>query len=277
MTKPPPNTPHGVVDYATWLLAVLMLTLAMFVDDQSVQETFAFGGVVAALSPLVLRLAKDWWFRAGKDGLEAGFRTYDDEAEGAAAASAAAAPTPEQLETSIASDDGADPTPSDQDSEVIGYLNFMSANIAIKGVFAEAADGTDLAGSDLRLYIYDEEHRDLRAVGRSGTRAWQVGRGAVGEAYDTRKFVCATGAAVSDDTHRLTEEEKEAYRGLAAVIATPVFNGSGTVIGVVSAASSDLQNQLITPEAEQELMLAALLLSRILVELLQWFTDDASS
>lgn len=189
--------------------------------------------------------------------------------------------TPSDVAQDIASTDSGPPTASPEDAEIIGTLNYSAGALAVRAIFDWAtSDDSHLRNCELRLYLYDEEvDRLVPSFYQGGDevrppKQWEIGRGATGAAYETGAFVCATGPAVSDDTYDLTDEEQERYRQLAAVGSAPVFNSAGTTIGVLTASTSDLNHQLGSQAGEQELTAAALLVSRVLVELLQWFDDE---
>ena len=106
------------------------------------------------------------------------------------------------------------------------------------------------------------------------SEGWEPGRGATGTAWSRRAYVYVEGAAVSDATHGLTPGQQERYRPLKAVAAAPIFNASGRVVGVLTASSTSDNHGLDSPEGQEDHTLAALLVSRLLIELFQWFDDD---
>jgi hypothetical protein len=210
--------------------------------------------------------------KGGTNSLE--IETRDLEERDAAAAIADSSSSIETFEEAIASDELLPPGPSDQDSTVIGGLNLAAGEIALKAIFERATTGI-LAGCTLRLYLYDEDDDALAPAldpDHSDTR-WAVGAGATGHAYATGQYVLATGTATCDDTYGLSSEQQKRYAKLAAVASMPVYNAAGTVIAVVTAATTDNASDLPTPLGELTMVTTALLTSRVLVELLQWFDD----
>lgn len=203
------------------------------------------------------------------------------ELERDAAAKAADAGVPAEVITSqIQSEDDGPPTPSQEDADVIGTLNYMAGSVALSGIFDWMTRGTALEGCDLRLYLYDADVDRLvpildpaRAPDHQPT-AWEIGKGATGAAYQSHQYVLATGPAVADDTYGLDVEQRDRFKSLAAVAAAPIFNAAGDVIGVLTASTSDLNHRLATHDGESDHTMGALLASRVLVELLQWFEDE---
>lgn len=232
-----------------------------------------FGGFCIVLA-LILP-----WLKKGKGGpLEFEF---DVEAERDAAAKAAdAALPPAEVEREIGSDAEEPPTPSPEDADVIGTLNYIAGSMALQAIFDwTTVEGEPLHGCSMRLYLLDEEEEPplLKAVLAPKevemATAWKVGQGATGAAFETGDYVLAVGSAVSDSTYGLSPAQQERFRQLAAVAAAPVFNAAGEKIGVVTVSTASLDHDLDSEEARRDHTLAALLVSRVLVELLQWFDD----
>lgn len=165
--------------------------------------------------------------------------------------------------------------PPDDGSDVLGALNYLAGNVALRAIVERAQADGPLQGSDLRLYLYDE------AVGRlvptvatvEAVTQWPPGVGAAGVAYSSGEFVVARGDAVRDATYGVTEELAARYDHLASVAAMPVFNAGEDVIGVVTASTTDPTLDLSETEPYDALNLVALLASRVLVDLLRWFDD----
>ncbi|HAS10487.1 MAG TPA: hypothetical protein DCS55_08225 [Acidimicrobiaceae bacterium] len=197
----------------------------------------------------------------------------------AAALAADAATTVDDVSREIASTEDVAPAPSAQDPDVTGTLNYVAGNMSLQAVFdwTTAAD-EPLAGCQLRLYLLDEEDGVLRAVlappDAHNATTWRIGQGATGTAYESGDYVLVTGADVSSSTYGLDEEQQQRFRRLAAVAAAPVVNAGGRIVGVVTASTSDLDNSLDSEDARRDHTLAALLVGRVLVELLQWFDDE---
>jgi hypothetical protein len=95
----------------------------------------------------------------------------------------------------------------------------------------------------------------------------------VGEAWLSGEYVLVRGAEVSDDTYGLTPDQQHRARNLAVVAAMPVTNARDEVIAVLAGSSVDPGSGLGTAEGFDAHLLAAQEVGRLLVDLLQWFTD----
>jgi hypothetical protein len=95
----------------------------------------------------------------------------------------------------------------------------------------------------------------------------------VGEAWESGEYVLVRGEEVSDDTYGLTPAQQHRARNLALVAAMPVTNAGDEVIAVLSASSVDPDSPLGTPEGFDAQLLVAQKVARVLVDLLQWFSD----
>lgn len=203
-------------------------------------------------------------------------------AERAAAAKAADVELPPaEVAREIDSDDQSPPTRSPEDPDVIGTLNFIAGSMALQAIFDwTTATGQPLHGCEMRLYLLDEDEQVLKAVLAPNeverATAWEIGAGATGEAYETGKYVLATGDAVWDTTHKVKPEQRQRFQKMAAVAASPVFNDGGDIIGVLTVSTPALDHNLETADARRDHHLATLLVSRVLVELLQWFPDHVT-
>lgn len=242
---------------------------------RSEDGAFAIALLLAGIAFLALALLLPWLQKAKLPG---GFDLEFRERE-AAARAADAGVAVEEVARDIASEDDDPPSPSPQDEDVIGSLNYVAGNMALQAIFDwTTTEGEPLEGCQLRLYLLDEEDGRLRAVlappDAASATAWEVGQGATGTAYETGDYVIATGAAVSDGTHNLTPDQQERFRKLAAVAALPVRNAASRIIGVVTASTSVLDHRLDTEEGRRDHTLATLLVSRVLIELFQWFDDE---
>lgn len=266
--------PGLIVRVVTGVIGIAALAGAALVraDQEALAVTLALAGV----GSLLLAVHAPWISKAKVAGvLEVEYRERD-----AAAKVADRAVGVEELEREIASADEVRPAPSPQDADVIGALNYTAGNMALQAIFDwTTAEGEPLDGCQLRLYLFDEDEDLLLPVlappDAANATAWKVGQGATGAAYASGDYVIATGAAVSDGTYGLTADQQERFRRLAAVAAAPVYNAGGRVIGVVTASTSTLDHRLDTEEGRRDHTLAALLVSRVLVELMQWFDDEA--
>jgi hypothetical protein len=139
-----------------------------------------------------------------------------------------------------------------------------------------APDAGPLAGAGFHLYLFDEQRELLLPAfeGRaSPSQAWKPGAGAVGEAWLSGEYVLARGSEVSDDTYGLSPDQQHRARNLAVVAAMPVTNARDEVIAVLAGSSADADSGLGSPEGFDAHLLVAQEVARVLVDLLQWFTD----
>lgn len=130
-----------------------------------------------------------------------------------------------------------------------------------------------------RLFMYFDERKRLLPVldpdqDPHHSEGWAPGQGVTGEAWNQGNYVLATGAACSDSTYGLTPLQQQRYRVLIAVASAPVFNAAGRLIAVLSASTEDPQSDLPTPEAREAHLGLGAAMSRILVDLLRWETDE---
>lgn len=272
------STPSSGRSWTAPQTVLVVVGVAAFVTAAVPRESEAATVCFAVLGG-VLILAATFYPRVRVAKLPGGGEIHLD-AERTATINAASVDVPlEVVEREIASTDDGPPTPSEKDEEVAGTLNFLAANIAMAAVLAEArSDGQPLEGCTLRLYLLDVEEQVLRSV-MSAPRPegdgvpWEIGQGATGTAYASGNYTYAEGEAVWDGTYKLTPSLQRRYRDLAAVASMPVMNGANDVIAVLTASTRDPETRLGTDEATEDLLLRALLLSRILIELLQWFPD----
>jgi GAF domain-containing protein len=197
--------------------------------------------------------------------------------ERAASAEAAEAERDDGLERRIHSDDTGLPSPSEQDADVVGSLNYVAGSFAVGSIIDHLAVAPALERSQFRVFLYDESADRLLPVFQPDTsidsQGWAIGTGATGTAYESGEYVVAEGASVTDATHSLTPEQQERYRHLTAVASAPIFNAAGRVIGVLTVSSTRPDHELGSADAEQAITLGALLLSRVLIDLLGWFDD----
>ena len=137
-------------------------------------------------------------------------------------------------------------------------------------------DRGPLAGVSFHLYLYDEQ-RDLLLPAFEGrpspSRGWKIGTGAVGEAWASGDYVLARGPEVSDDTYGLTPAQQRRASDLAVVAAMPVTNARDEVIAVLAGSSVDPDSPLATDEGFDAHLLVAQEVARVLIDLLQWFSD----
>jgi putative methionine-R-sulfoxide reductase with GAF domain len=133
-----------------------------------------------------------------------------------------------------------------------------------------------LAGVAFHLYLFDGE-QDLLVPAFEGQpspqRAWRIGTGAVGEAWERGEYVLARDEQVSDGTFGLTPDQQARYQELSVVAAMPVTNARGEVIAVLAGSSTDPGSALAGDEGFDAQLLMAQEVARVLVDLLKWFTD----
>ncbi|HMJ79393.1 MAG TPA: hypothetical protein VK507_25635 [Iamia sp.] len=143
---------------------------------------------------------------------------HDREAERDAAATAAVA-TIDDLVRAIESTDTGPPSASADDATVIGNLNFIAGERAIRSILEDAVAQGPLQACDLRLYLFDDDLGALAPVFGSAdaTTTWPPRRGATGVAWSTQQYALATGDAVHDSTFGLTPSQSERYSSLTAV------------------------------------------------------------
>lgn len=136
-----------------------------------------------------------------------------------------------------------------------------------------------LAGARLHLYVPDDggrlvpvlEHDDPVVVWSHG---WDPGTGVVGRAWERRRAQVGRAPALADEVRGLSDKPVQAFAGLQVVLAVPLLNFTGRPVGVLSAASSDPTSELDCPAAHRELEAAAAGLTRVLVDLAGWATDE---
>jgi len=176
-----------------------------------------------------------------------------------------------EASTRLAEQDQVEPVAAD---EVVSATRLVVAAELLDRMLAP--EHGPLAGALFHLYLFDEE-RDLLLPAFEGrpsfSRAWRVGRGAVGEAWVSGQYVLAVGPEVSDDTYGLTTEQQRRYRELAVVAAMPVTNARGEVMAVLAGSSTEPGSALRSTEGFDAHLLMAQEVARVLVDLLQWFTD----
>lgn len=158
----------------------------------------------------------------------------------------------------------------------VDLARFLAAELLIGGL-GDLGAGL-LAGANLRLYLPEDGGRLLLPVlHQPSTHAdadvWRAGEGAVGRAWSTGAPIALRGAAVQDDVRDLPPERRRRYAGLQEVVAVPVVNAAGRPIGVLSASSQAADADLADGDTRDELIAAAEVLARLLVDLLAWADD----
>jgi hypothetical protein len=134
--------------------------------------------------------------------------------------------------------------------------------------------GTGLPNHYLfRVYIYDPDIDRLVATydpdGKaSSATQWEPGQGATGVAWEREEFVLATGERAFDDTYGLTPEQQRRFKDLEVVAAMPVRNERDEVIAVLTGSSKTDDGVLISDQGFEQLQELALIVGRLLVDLL---------
>lgn len=175
------------------------------------------------------------------------------------------------VSTELAEAPGVAPVPVDQ---VVAATRLVLASEVLGWLLAPGQG--PLAGAWFHLYLFDEQRELLLPAFEGQTspsQGWKPGAGAVGEAWQSGEYVLVRGAEVSDDTYGLTPDQQHRARNLAVVAAMPVTNAREEVVAVLAGSSVDSESGLGTPEGFDAHLLAAQEVARILIDLLQWFTD----
>ena len=176
-----------------------------------------------------------------------------------------------ELSTSLAAADDGAPV---QVNQVVAGTRVVLASEVLGRLLAP--EEGPLAGAWFHLYLYDEQRELLLPAfeGRpSPSQGWKVGAGAVGEAWATGDYVLVRGPEVSDETYGLSPAQQHRARNLAVVAAMPVTNGRDEVIAVLAGSSTDPDSALATTGGFDAHLLTAQEVARVLVDLLQWFSD----
>ncbi|MGN6333710.1 MAG: hypothetical protein ACTHOD_19005 [Motilibacteraceae bacterium] len=138
-----------------------------------------------------------------------------------------------------------------------------------------------LESTNLRLYLPGEDGLLLPVLDPPRQHydddVWRPGQGAVGRAWSSAALVAVTGGQVQADVADLPERRRARYAALRQVVAVPVLARDGTAVGVLSASSRDLEPDLRCADVEDELVAAAEVAARVLVDLLGWATDAPSA
>lgn len=153
---------------------------------------------------------------------------------------------------------------------------FLGVQLALAGA---AARFPELEDARLHLYVPDDSDRLLPVLEHDDpdlvwSRGWDAGTGVVGRAWSRRRVQVGRGAALLEEVRALPDKPVEAFRDLQVVVAVPLLNLAGWPVGVLSATSADPSSRLDGPEARRELEALAAGLTRVLVDLAGWATDD---
>jgi hypothetical protein len=123
-----------------------------------------------------------------------------------------------------------------------------------------------------RIFMYDEETDLLVASyapeGAASATSWEIGKGAVGHAFETNEHVLVRGPACSDGTYGLTPEQQERYQELHVVAAMPLRNPYGDPFAVLAGSSTNDDGQLATPDGHRRHVELATIVQRVLIDLL---------
>ena len=137
----------------------------------------------------------------------------------------------------------------------------------------------ELAGFRLHLYVPDDTGRLLPVLEHADpddawVRGWDPGSGVVGRAFQRGRVQAGRGDALREDVRDLADKPEEAFARLTAVLAVPLINSAGRPIGVLSAASDDPRADPAEPRVRRALEALAAALTRVLIDLVAWDTDD---
>jgi hypothetical protein len=172
--------------------------------------------------------------------------------------------------------DSPDAAGIEPDDVEIAAARYLAANRALRP-WLTPTDGP-LARCEFRLFMYDvQRDRLLPAleIDPGDSDGWRIGHGVTGEAYESGDYVLAVGPDCSNDTHGLTPEQQDRYQDLTAVAAMPVTNAAGEIIAVLSASSKDPNPVLATVDGQREHVLMAVLVARVVINLLGWWDDSS--
>ncbi len=126
---------------------------------------------------------------------------------------------------------------------------------------------------EFRLFLPDIEKTgrliaSYEPDGQDAGDGWVPGCGAVGVAWEQREYVEVHGAACSDGTWKLTEEQQQRYKDLQVVAAMPVRNARDQPIAILAASSDSDDGQLTSPQGREKHKILAEVVSRVLVDIL---------
>jgi hypothetical protein len=159
----------------------------------------------------------------------------------------------------------------------VSRARYTAADLFIRRMCSHP--GAPLEGASLHLYLPDETGAMLVPAfeadrSGAGTGRWQVGQGIVGRAWRDREALAARGAEIMQGLADLPADRREQYAALAVVAAVPVLNAAGRPIAVLSASSTDPASTLDRPDGIEALVTHAEAISRIVVDLLGWESDE---
>lgn len=190
----------------------------------------------------------------------------------------------------------ANPNRSAPDSPAVGRLGGTTANIpdsrllaagkvlagtgAVRAVLDSAAEDVRAATgvSDVGAHLYLPNDRGLlipvddpeRPENDSG---WSPGAGAVGAVWQAGDAEVRRGPDTQRDLEHLDQARRERYRSTQLVLAVPVTNLNGRVIGVLSASSPQPGDADKDRDALEAMEVHAQAAARTIIDLLGWDTD----
>lgn len=164
----------------------------------------------------------------------------------------------------------------DVDERLLGAARYFAASGWFEYVLKVLGDEV---GAEYRLFVLDEMQGRLLPVfepeeGGVPSHGWEVGHGVTGVAYERGEYVCVHGRAAHDGTYGLTPDQQRRYEHLRVVAAMPVRNASGSIVAVLSGSSESPDSLLGTPDGYERHQGAALMVGRVLIDLLKWFPDS---
>lgn len=148
-------------------------------------------------------------------------------------------------------------------------VQFVSAIKLIKSQLEPRSFNEPLSPEcDVRLFLYDKTTRRLSTTiappGHQSRASWEPGRGATGRAWQENRQVVQRGDEVLAG---LTEGERERYRGITAVVATPVQNIRGRRIAILTVGTRGDPEVLVGPAALASMAVQAQSVSRIVIDI----------
>lgn len=171
---------------------------------------------------------------------------------------------------------GASVRQGDQMDDLVGEAlerktrqRFLAGSRILQALLKHATDFP--AHYEFRLFLQDDTGRLIASYEPDGQvlgEGWAPGCGAVGTAWSQGEYVEAHGAACSDGTWNLTEEQQEQYKDLQVVAAMPVRNARDKPIAVLAASSNIDDGQLTSPQGREKHKILAEVVGRVLVDII---------
>ena len=155
----------------------------------------------------------------------------------------------------------------------------LVAEKAAQALFDDAVEDY-FDGCQFQFFMYNDRQQKLIAVLRPDSpsdpqRGWKPGEGATGMAYQKGIYQLIQGSKTHDGTFGLEDERRHRYSHPTEVAAMPVLNASDRLIGVLSVSHSQDRVILGTDEGYRRHVAIASAMSRIVVDLLGWRTDES--